>query len=81
MNGGPGTRKGEVMSSNVKNHPDPNGPFLGHWMDARYRRADEESKADFNALQAVKAEQVRKANSESRAIAKKAAQAFQEESK
>jgi len=67
------------MSSNVSTGTDPNGPFLGRWMDARYRRADEESKADFRALQYAKAEQVKKANCESRAIAKKAAQAFQEE--
>ena len=81
MNGGPETRKGEVMSSNVKNHPDPNGRFLGRWMDALYKQAGKESRADFQALQAVKAEQVRKANSESRAIARRIAEQFAEESK
>jgi hypothetical protein len=69
------------MSSNVKNHPDPNGRYLGHFMDAIYKQAGEESRAAFRNLQAVKAEAARKANSDSRAIAKKAAQAFQEEAK
>jgi hypothetical protein len=50
-------------------------------MDARYRRADEESKADFRALQAVKAEAVKKANCESRAIVRRIAEQFAEESK
>jgi hypothetical protein len=69
------------MSSNVSTGTDPNGRYLGNWMNAIYEQAGKESRADFRALQYAKAEQVKKSNRESRAIAKKVAQAFEEESK